>query len=221
MIRPSYNYPALRLISGMFQLVCVAAVLASAGCGSGDMTVPTDALSGDLNKAISLSETKSDAGKTQVLVYCVNEPNAAAYAQIRDWLREEGGEEFVRVADWIEGDLERFPNAVDQELSQIRQHAPLDTGVAIVSNALLREGRFLQKPAGSGEYVSVPFKATESGELLPHPVTDPAVFAKIIDQLAATFPPENHEFNLITKSHGSDEFAMATSMGQVLDVPSK
>ena len=172
----------------------------------------------DLNAKVQLNPIAS-TGKKQVMVYIANEPNAVAGRRVAGWLANDP--EKLELRKWLLRDIEKFPALVEQEISEIRQHTPVENGAAIFTNKLIRQGLFLGKAAGDTEYKRFSFVADAKIETLSQPLTNQAVFSSVAKNLAAKFPTSEHQFLVVSKSHGTDKFVVATVMGQLFDAESR
>ena len=172
----------------------------------------------DLNKKIEVNPIAA-ASKKQVLVYIANEPNAVAGRRVAAWLSQDA--EKKQLTDWLKQDIEKFPVLVEREINEIKRHTPVENGVAIFTNKLLREGVFLSKTAGDGRVNRVAFNSDSQLEILSQPLTDAEVIRALAKNLATAFPTKDHQFLVISKSHGTDKYVMATVMGQLFNAKSK
>lgn len=172
----------------------------------------------DLNKKIEVNPIAA-ASKKQVLVYIANEPNAVAGRRVAAWLSQDA--EKKQLTDWLKQDIEKFPALVEREINEIKRHTPVENGVAIFTNKLLREGVFLSKTAGDGRVNRVAFNSDRQLEILSQPLTDAEVIRALAKNLATAFPTKDHQFLVISKSHGTDKYVMATVMGQLFNAKSK
>jgi len=159
------------------------------------------------------------ASKKQVLVYIANEPNAVAGRRVAAWLSQDA--EKKQLTDWLKQDIEKFPALVEREINEIKRHTPVENGVAIFTNKLLREGVFLSKTAGDGRVNRVAFNSDSQLEILSQPLTDAEVIRALAKNLATAFPTKDHQFLVISKSHGTDKYVMATVMGQLFNAKTK
>lgn len=172
----------------------------------------------DLNKKIEVNPIAA-ASKKQVLVYIANEPNAVAGRRVAAWLSQDA--EKKQLTDWLKQDIEKFPALVEREINEIKRHTPVENGVAIFTNKLLREGVFLSKTAGDGRVNRVAFNSDSQLEILSQPLTDAEVIRALAKNLATAFPTKDHQFLVISKSHGTDKYVMATVMGQLFNAKTK
>ena len=172
----------------------------------------------DLNKKIEVNPIAA-ASKKQVLVYIANEPNAVAGRRVAAWLSQDA--EKKQLTDWLKQDIEKFPVLVEREINEIKRHTPVENGVAIFTNKLLREGVFLSKTAGDGRVNRVAFNSDSQLEILSQPLTDAEVIRALAKNLATAFPTKDHQFLVISKSHGTDKYVMATVMGQLFNAKTK
>ena len=172
----------------------------------------------DLNEKIEVNPIAT-GNKKQVLVYIANEPNAVAGRRVAGWLSQDA--EKKQLTDWLKRDIEKFPALVEHEINEIKRYTPVENGVAIFTNKLLRDGVFLSKTAGEGRVSRVAFNSDSRLEILAQPLTDPAVIGALAKNLATAFPTKDHQFLIVSKSHGTDKYVMATVMGQLFDASSK
>jgi hypothetical protein len=186
--------------------------------GSAPTTFAAPAPAPNLNEKVEVNPIATDS-KSQVLVYIANEPNAVAGRRVAAWLSQDA--EKKQLADWLRRDLEKFPALVDQEISDIKQHAPIGNGVAIFTNKLLRDGMFLRKSAGESQFKHVAFNSDSRLEILSQPLTDPEVFGSLAKNLTIEFPTDEHQFMVVSKSQGTEKYVMATVMGQLFNATSK
>ena len=184
----------------------------------------------DLNAGLKIS--KRPAAEKQVLIYYTNEPDVAAFRNLQAIIRTQKGPIYGRTVSRIDDDLKNFPAAVATEVNLIRTQAPVDIGVAIFTNELARKHECLMKANGDREFEVTPFpfpeqnstdegskKSTEwTADVVLHPLSAASTLDAALNLASKHFPPANHEFVLVTKSHGNKELAIATMLGQVLDV---
>lgn len=205
----------------MLGWICALSLLL-AGCQPADVP-PEGSVGGDLNKRVVVDPNVAEsAGKTDVLVYLANEPNVQAFDDIAQWLRQGEESEFQRAAEALEKDLEKFPAIVQSEIEAIMANALPDIGVALFTNRMTTESTFLYKLPGKLQVLPrvMNFPSTLDLQSVAHPHTESDYLAAVFDNLITVFPPEDHQYVLVAKSHGSEEFVFATVMGQLLGAES-
>jgi len=153
----------------------------------------------------------------EVLIYYANEnsPNEAEarnYATISDWLRSTENQKLRKLAESLDRDMRQFPAAVDAEIVVFRGSLPKwqGGGGAVLTNRLVRSGKFLVwRPGQTGfEEVPIAVPATDHLVLAANPLSRPEVFALALREIGRQFDPARHEFVLVTKSHGSRKMAL-------------
>jgi len=214
-------------------IVAGISVIAQDGPPTQKPVTPIDKLGGDsrdLNAGLKIS--KRPAAEKQVLIYYTNEPNVAAFRKLQTLIRTQKGAIYDRTASRIDDDLKNFHAAVATEVELIRTQAPVEIGVAIFTNELARKHQCLIKANGDREFETTTFPFLEvnsasegskepaewTADVVLHPLSAAGTLDAALNLASQHFAPTNHEFVLVTKSHGNKELAMATMMGQVLYV---
>lgn len=162
---------------------------------------------------VSLVLMPSDCKSAEVLIYYANEnapegKEAENYQTIVSWLRSSNDSHHLRTADQLERDSKIFRAAVDVETTEISlelPRTPSELQGIIFTNRLARDGRCLVWKEGWPQFRQMPF-AVESDEnfiLAANPLSQVKTLANALAFAANEFDPKNHEFVLVTKSHGS------------------
>lgn len=156
----------------------------------------------------------SRPAQPEVLVFIANETvpspiDSANTTQLLNWLSEIPTTPARTAYDSINADRVLFPAVLSRDISAIREAAmsserPLN--IIIFSNQLAKTGQFLYQRAGRdrelqlGEFprIGAWHFMTES-----QPLGTQAGFATALRLTSSVFPPQQHDFVLVTKSHGS------------------
>jgi hypothetical protein len=164
------------------------------------------------------SATPLDATGHEVLIYYANatEPDSvesASYDTIVTWLATAGDARLQRMADRINRDRQLFPAVVDWERQAIESAAEgsaLDLGIVILTNGLSRRGLIRVRHPGGRGFTEQRFEFPKSDLEVLHanPLADANVFSAVLRRVAEIFPPSDHRFVLVTKSHGSKTHAV-------------
>jgi hypothetical protein len=164
----------------------------------------------------------------EVLIYYANENDPdeaelANYRTIGGWLRETKDKKLVQLADSFDRDMKLFPAAVRAEREVFRRRLaqwPDGPGAAMLTNAAVRRGKFWVFRPGADDFeeVSCRVPRNENFILASNPLCDPQGFLACLSEVARHFDPAEHEFVLVTKSHGNPAMAMTprvAGMGRV------
>ena len=156
--------------------------------------------------------------KPEVFIYCANESSPteeeqANYEIVIGWLRSSDQEKLHKLVDSFEWDMDRFPKAVDNEVAVFRSRLPQlgrSAGAAVFTNRSVREGRYWLYRCGDAgfEERSIRVPEQENFILAANPLSDPDTLRLALEEVARQFDPAEHEFVLVTKSHGSLEMAL-------------
>ncbi|QDU94495.1 aryl-sulfate sulfotransferase [Lignipirellula cremea] len=170
----------------------------------------------DLNAPVTLNTKIGDPSKKQVLIYYANEtaPNeedADNYEQIIGWLNADNDKDLNELAANLKNDIHTFPAVVDQEIEAIRKGAAGDkVDVVVFTNRLARSGKYYVLPASATEFEESSFEtpAFKLPVYNANPLSHRDVFYAALVAVGRRFDPADHDFLLVTKSHGGDHLAM-------------
>lgn len=174
-----------------------------------------------LSQPIDFDAQLGDPRKHTVLIYYANEtaPDEAEsrnYAQLLEWLESSDSDRIKKLAAGIEKELEDFHAVVDAEIDSISTHLakmPADRALsaAILTNRLGRHSAFRIWRAGAQQPEEGQLEVPKFDELAynSNPLSHPQVFNNALTAIAAEFDPAQHQFILITKSHGGREIALS------------
>lgn len=175
----------------------------------------------DLSAPVELGDVNGDPSRQQVLMYYANETSAdgAGADNVRtltEWLRSSDNAEVRAMATSIESDADRFADVVERETSTIRAaRAKLRPAqrpaVVLITNAMARAGH-MQVAAAGKDFRRVPLQLPEFDDaiLQAWPLASASSMSAVIDAVAELLPPTQHEYVLVTKSHGNRHFALTT-----------
>ena len=187
------------------------------------VTLSSETAQAAVKAPVTVNDSIADGrGKPTVLIYYANETHETAVATqntdtILDYLRFSDDDAVHELADAVERDRTKFAEVVQEEIAAIRAAAGRGdlTGVVIFTNELVCSGHFEFCPAGESEFQTVAIDVPELVEFIDisHPLANAGVFQMALQAAAERFPPVDHEFVLITKSHGSPQRAMVSETG--------
>ncbi|WP_406699573.1 hypothetical protein V5E97_11990 [Singulisphaera sp. Ch08] len=135
-------------------------------------------------------------------------------------LRLSGEELANAIADRVEGDLLTFPQTTYRQVVEI-ERLLRDQGVAahlagavVFHNETASCGWYEVLRAGEYQSSKEPFRgATANHELLEaSPLSSPIALSAALGEVARHFLPSDHEFILITRSHGTDVMAITPAL---------
>jgi len=160
------------------------------------------------------------SGQRTVVIYAANTPHAARLREMVSLLAGNNDEAIRKTVGRIENDLENFPQAASDEIAALSKAAMTkDFDLVVLTNESLRAGHYVyisQGQAGTGRVGASQLGAAYSA----YPLTDAAVFAGALQDVADHFSPATHEFVLVVKSHGNDEFALVSMLSGKIDIQS-
>lgn len=157
----------------------------------------------------------------EVLIYYANEnaPEGVErenFDTFAKWLRELDTERTNKMAAAMLKDTVAFPEAVDEELASLSaasESGELGVPVVVFTNRLARKNRCrVLSPGTSSREERFDFEPSGSLVLNANPLCRLEVFAAALSRVAELFPPNDHRFVLITKSHGSEERALTVRL---------
>jgi hypothetical protein len=159
------------------------------------------------------------AGRT-VVIYAANTPHETRLREMVELLAGNNDEAIRKTVGRIENDLANFPQAASDEIAALSKAAiNKDFDLVVLTNESLRAGHYIyisQGQAGTGRVEASRLGAAYTA----YPLTDAAVFAGALRDIADHFSPTNHEFVLVVKSHGNDEFALVSMLSGKIDIQS-
>lgn len=171
--------------------------------------------------AVTIAVMQS-AAADEILIYYANENRPVGlelenYNTFNAWLREIDTAKSRKLADGLMSDRVAFPAAVDEEIQLVRN---VETGVSqppaiVFTNELARDGRCL-RISSSGIATEERFDVDSTGDLLGdgNPLCRGEVLAAALRRTASLYAPSRHQFILITKSHGSPDFALTVRLAR-------
>lgn len=174
----------------------------------------------DLNAPLDVNARIGDASKATVLIYYANEtaPNeseAKNYALLMDWLGSSKNAKIKEIAGSLASDLETFHVVVDEEIEAIRRHvAALESQrkvrVAVFTNRLARAGKYHILQPDTDGVIEAAIAVPKFDNLVydANPLAHPELFARALESVGKRFDPQQHQFVLITKSHGGPDVAL-------------
>ncbi len=167
---------------------------------------------------LAISATPLHATGHEVLIYYANatEPDpveSESYDTIVNWLATADDARLRQVADRINRDRQLFPAVLELERRAIESAAEgsaLDLGIVILTNGLSRRGLIRVRHPGGGGFAEQPFEFPRSdlAVLKTNPLAEARVLSAALHRVAEIFPPADHRFVLVTKSHGSKTHAV-------------
>ncbi|MFH1264933.1 MAG: hypothetical protein ABIK89_04355 [Planctomycetota bacterium] len=175
----------------------------------------------ELNSPLSIHPNTGPSARRAVLISYANETPTDRFSNanrqtVVEWLRLAHKGQALKLVDAIESDARRFPETAAREVAALHAAAvgrakTAPFGLVVFTNADARQGQFRYlRPGEEG-----PFHFEELA--LPHlddpilqasPLTEPHVFARALVAVTRLFAPSDHQFVLVTKSHGTPELAL-------------
>jgi len=156
--------------------------------------------------------------KAEVLIYFANETapegdEARNYDVILGWLRSGEHPIHARTVASLERDRRIFPAAVDIEVSDLMDKIPESKRgpeAVIFTNRLVRQGKCLLWKHGSTSFNEVSFAISPNSNyiLASNPLSRTDALPAVLAFVAKEFDPHQHNFILVTKSHGSNKKAI-------------
>jgi hypothetical protein len=177
-------------------------------------------LSRDLNAPVVIDATLDRPGKKKVLIYYANETAPSAdeaknYDVLIQWLKTSDEESIRKIARSLESDLKTFHAVVDEEIAAIQRNlskADPNTKVAAVifTNRLARRGVFRVQESGSDAVAEAKIAMPKLNGLVckSNPLAHPDVFTAALTAVSKRFDAANHQYVLVTKSHGGPQVAL-------------
>ncbi|MDX1964280.1 MAG: hypothetical protein SFX18_14090 [Pirellulales bacterium] len=158
----------------------------------------------------------------EVLIWYVNEtaPLAAEqrnYDQYLEWLDGSELSKARELAANLRKDLREFRESVAKEQQEIENATQRHAGklpVVIATNQLAQQGIYRLYDPQTLQFVNVPckFPTTHDYILASNPLVMADSLALILTETARKFDPARYRFVLITKSHGSPEYALTVRL---------
>lgn len=177
----------------------------------------------ELNAPVTANaDIAQGTGKKTVLIYYVNETHEDAATRkntdtILGYLRSSNHDGVQELADAIERDRTKFAKTVNDELAAIRiaVNAGKLTSVAVFRNEMVSQGEYQYAAVGDLELTTAKITVPGSGDFVQtsHPLSGVDGLQAALQAAADRFSPHEHEFVLVTKSHGSPERAMIPRIG--------
>ncbi|MEZ5943248.1 MAG: hypothetical protein R3C18_17785 [Planctomycetaceae bacterium] len=157
----------------------------------------------------------------EVLIYYANETapvdlELENYQTFAKWLSEMDTEKTRKMARALLADAEEFPAAVDREIETLQEatrSGAINLPVMIFTNRLARQNLCqVLRPGQAPQDVS--FEIRKTGLLVEdgNPLCRREALEQAVALAAELFPPKEHEFVLITKSHGSATQALTVRL---------
>jgi hypothetical protein len=156
-------------------------------------------------------------GKKTVLIYYANETREDPATKentdtILGHLRSSDHKGVQKLADAVQSDRVKFGEIVRAEVAAIKAAVVRGelSGVVIFTNEMVGNGRFEFAAVGSREFVTDAIEVAVFDDFVSnsHPLAHADVLRTALEVTAKKNSPAEHEFVLVTKSHGSPERAM-------------
>lgn len=211
--------------------VFIASWLAAVGQAQSAPPEQPDKLLGasrDLNAPLEFNADLGDSAKKTVLIYYANETapdqaEAQNYERLIQWLESSPNPKVKHISESLKGDLDKFHKVVDSEIATITKHlkehrSQPEMAIAVFTNRMTREGKFELMRSGQNAPEQVAFTVPSLNGLIykANPLSHPIVFQSALAAVSQQFSPQQHQFVLVTKSHGGAEFVISPRV--VLDV---
>jgi len=163
--------------------------------------------------------------KSHVIVYYANETDPGRDRLERILrraaeLRGEGPAWKADAAERVESDATDFPRTTREQVALLehltRAHGPAAglAGVVFFTNERARAGLCRAAVSGGPPSSEVAFQPPPAGDPLleESPLAAPAALVAALRASAAMFPPEKHDYVLVTRSHGTAELALTVGL---------
>lgn len=182
---------------------------------------PHRAAHAGLNSPVTIRADAGPSLRRTVLIYYANETPTDRFSNgnrqtIVEWLRGSRNGEALKLVEALQSDARGFPETVAREVAALQAAAAARAksaafGLVVFTNADARQSRFRYlRPGEEGPFHVAPLALPRLDDpiLQASPLTEPHVFARALVAAARLFDPNDHQFVLITKSHGSPELAL-------------
>lgn len=169
--------------------------------------------------------------KQQVLVYFANE-TCISLSRLRrieariEWLRRYGDPAAIATAERVAEDLDRFPTSTHRQVLQLLEvlrradEAAAPVAALVFTNETASRGWYVLHAGGTSRKVPLPGVDASHPTLEDVPLCSPAGLRGTLRETAARFAPDEHEYLLITRSHGTQDMAITHAMFEAaLDRP--
>lgn len=211
--------------------VFIASWLAAVGQAQSAPPEQPDKLLGasrDLNAPLEFNADLGNSAKKTVLIYYANETapdqaEAQNYERLIQWLESSPNPKVKHISESLKGDLDKFHKVVDFEIATITKHlkehrSQPEMAIAVFTNRMTRKGKFELMRSGQNAPEQVAFTVPSLNGLIykANPLSHPIVFQSALAAVSQQFSPQQHQFVLVTKSHGGAEFVISPRV--VLDV---
>lgn len=160
--------------------------------------------------------------KPQVLVYYVNETAVSLrrLRRIEKRIKDLQNTKSAPFANRVREDLISFPGTTHRQLQElgrlIREHGKSSglAGVATFDNESAKCGWFEYQMAGVNHSTKVDFPGIDASqpELEESPLCSQVALKAALREVARRFNPQDHEFILVTRSHGNEVMAMTIGL---------
>ena len=150
------------------------------------------------------------------LIYYANESsehfrNGTNIHRLLDWLKALEMRTASDALRAIELDVDRFSSAVEREIAAIQRAAPLQLGVAVLTNASVLGGHYLVKAPGEEAFSRVKIEpALSSGDVRfeSNPLNDAHILRALMSDAVSRVVRNGNSVVLVIKSHGNEALAL-------------
>lgn len=155
----------------------------------------------------------------EVLIYLGNEPSPTArqresIRQLVGWLEGADDTEDRTLGLAVEADLALFPAFVDLDVGALRRLGPSRAAIVIATNRLAQQGVVLVAPRGGAfEQRPLALEPPSDEREASNPLSNRANVARVFSAAMQAFPPQAHEFVVVTQSHGDEAYALTPRLG--------
>jgi hypothetical protein len=195
-----------RVLSAAWRRALIGAALALLPA----CTIRADSAADDLARG-----GRAETGR-YAFIYYANEtaplegagPNART---LLDWLGRMQSKSAAEALDMIKSDMASFPGTVAAETAAIEAGAARSLGVAIITNAGIRDGRYLAKLPGSSDFTPVAAGhdlRSADPRLESNPLDDRRVLRDVLLDAVSRTAADGRPVVLVVKSHGNEAFAL-------------
>ena len=171
---------------------------------------------------ISAIEQSTCSAQQLVFIHYTNETDPAGkdaenHRITIERLEQIGHDKASRIADNLRNEPQLMGDAISLDRELLREHLRgLSVILVEVDNRATREGFFRYWLPNETDARTVSFQVANTGDYIfdENPLATADGFRATLDAISKTFPPENHQFVLVTLSHGSSDLALTVKLAR-------
>jgi hypothetical protein len=179
----------------------------------------------------SMACARTPPARGQVLIYyaCETRPTTRErenYETIIDWLESSDRDRAHAIAVALRNEMTLFPAAVDEEIVAIGEFLPhqrANLSAVIFTNGDTRAGKYRYLLSGEREFRAGKISPPRTADyiLASNPLAMPEMLRVVLTETARRFPPDTHEYVLVTKGHGGAEMALTVRLARQHETTSR